>query len=564
MTMITDDPYQDIYDDVSADLEGKTFTQLELFRHCLRTCDKIFEISEFQYGKKAENIPLDFIEDIALLYFCKSSSCSTEGMPTGKYDYPTSWIDYKGSGSNFSIGDLEDTLIENQNDANVEYFYVKSPMKDKVHKIYSKYLPLFFGIKYSDTTKTTSEGIVLVDNDFKKNYELLRLIKILYDCKEECGVNLSYLLRVSSSKKMKQISSSYSKAVEFIKERLLVRSTDSGFRIHFQTIMELEKYNNSVRSFINSFSEGIVNYVLKYIYQPSCQTIRFVCENIYSKVIENLEKITTPSTPEKIESAEAVQCYAYEHFLMTDIYREGYSDFYSKMFVVEANEDFYSNVKKFFNSDEIDSAMTVERFAHYYKDKILEIIYPEISNSKERKKFSTRIERHREDYGILVRIYNLAMNKNESDCLSNFEMIAIIYLYEFLSDEAIDIPLSSGYMADKKSRDLKITALVKQIKAKLNNEKISNPLSDEEFFLVYLWLGEQMYTLINFRTIEIQTLREKMKSKLLGYWLSSIPLLTESGKSVKLEELIEKILPQEELQKIVEDANKLQKSSPER
>lgn len=539
-----EDTYQDIYDDVSAELEVGKFTQLELFHHCLKTCDKIFEVSEFQYGKKSLNIPPDFLEDIAFLYAEKRDYCSSEGMPNGKYDYPTSWVDYKDSTSNFSIGDLEDTLIKNQNDANVEYFFLKSPMKDKVHKIYSKYLPLFFGIKYS------------LDNDFKKNYELLRLIKILYDCKEECGVNLSYLLRVSSSKQMRQISNSYSKPVDFIKERLLVRSADSDFRIHFQTVMELEKYNNSVRSFINSFSEGIINHSLKDIPQPSCKRRRFVCENIYLKVIENIEKIT-PSISEKNETAEAIQCYSYEYFLMTDIYRSNYSEFYSKIFKVEANEDFYSKLRKFLNSDEISQTENVGQFIDSHKDKLLEILYPEISSGKDRKKFSTRIDRHKEDYGILVRVYNLAMNRNESAYPSNFEMVDIIYLYEFLSDRAIDIPLSSGYMADKKSRDLKITALVKQIKAKLNDEKISNPLSDEEFSLACLWLGEQMYTLINYRTIEIQTLREKMKSKLLKYWLAKFPLLPKRGYTVNLEDLIKEILPNEQLQKIVDDATKL-------
>ena len=54
-----------------------------------------------------------------------------------------------------------------------------------------------------------------------------------------------------------------------------------------------------------------------------------------------------------------------------------------------------------------------------------------------------------------------------------------------------------------------------------------------------------------------QTLREKMKSKLLEYWLATFPLLIESGYTVNLEDLIEKILPKEELQKIVDDAIKL-------
>lgn len=554
--MIEDDPYQDIYDDVSAELDHKSFTQVELFRHCLKTCDRIFNVSEFRYGKKSTDVPSDFLEDIAFLYAIKRDQCSSEGMPTGKYDYPTSWKNFMESASDFSIDDLEDTLIKNQNDANVKYFFLKSPMKDKVHKIYSKYLPLFFGMKYSSPTEITSGGNVLVDNNFEKNYELLRLVKILYDCKEECGVSLSYLLRMSSTKQMRQISSSYSKAVEFIKERLLVRSSDSGFRIHLQTVMELEKYNNSVRSFINSFSEGIVEHVLKHIEQPSCKMIRFVCENIYLKVIENLEKMP-PSIPKKIESADAIQCYAYEHFLMTDIYRANYLEFYSQIFKVEASEDFYSKLRQFLNSNEISQTKTVEQLVDNHKDKLLEILYPKISNGTECKKFSTRIERHKEDYGILVRVYNLVMNRNESVCLNNFEMVVIIYLYEILSDKAIDIPLSSGYMADKKSRDLKIKALVKQIKAKMNEEEISNPLSEEEFSLACLWLGEQMYTLVNCRTIEIQILREKMKSKLLEYWLSSVPLLTESWYRVNLEDMIEKILPKQELQKIVDDATKL-------
>lgn len=41
------------------------------------------------------------------------------------------------------------------------------------------------------------------------------------------------------------------------KERVIVRNLDSGYRVDFRTIMDLEKYNNSVRSFINFFSKGI-------------------------------------------------------------------------------------------------------------------------------------------------------------------------------------------------------------------------------------------------------------------------------------------------------------------
>ena len=60
-----------------------------------------------------------------------------------------------------------------------------------------------------------------------------------------------------------------------------------------------------------------------------------------------------------------------------------------------------------------------------------------------------------------------------------------------------------------------------------------------------------MHTLMSFRTVEIQTLREKMKFALLKYWQEAIPLLTESGYTVILESLIEKIFPLTQRQEIM-------------
>ena len=51
LEIIPYDPYQDVYDEVSAELALKEFNMLELFRHCVETCHKIFKLSEFRYGK---------------------------------------------------------------------------------------------------------------------------------------------------------------------------------------------------------------------------------------------------------------------------------------------------------------------------------------------------------------------------------------------------------------------------------------------------------------------------------------------------------------------------------
>ena len=68
LEIVPDDPYQDVYDEVSADLALKEFNMLELFHHCVETCHKIFKLSEFRYGKAAKNISTNFLDDIATLY----------------------------------------------------------------------------------------------------------------------------------------------------------------------------------------------------------------------------------------------------------------------------------------------------------------------------------------------------------------------------------------------------------------------------------------------------------------------------------------------------------------
>ena len=77
-------------------------------------------------------------------------------------------------------------------------------------KLNRNYLRKFFGIEYDDKSFSESE-----------KYETLRLIKILYDCINECQVDLAYLLRMSALKQNRRIPNSYSKAFEFIKERVI-------------------------------------------------------------------------------------------------------------------------------------------------------------------------------------------------------------------------------------------------------------------------------------------------------------------------------------------------------
>ncbi len=382
----------------------------------------------------------------------------------------------------------------------------------KLWKLNRNYLRKFFGVEYDDKSSSESE-----------KYETLRLLKILHDCLEKYQIDLAYLLRMSILKQNWQIPNSYSKTFEFIKERVIVRNSDSGYRVDFRTIMDLEKYNNSVRSFINFFSEGIISHILEQLDSPCCRVKRFICEKIYQSITANLSEMK-PSSCEKLNYSEAIQCYAYEHFLMLDVADENYSEFYSKFFTVEAEEDFYSRAEDFLLSNEIESIPLdkISDVAKKRKKELAKIINADIGNDKELRKFSLRIERHKENYAVIGRVYNLGINRDEFSELSGLETLSIIYLYEYLSDTGKDIPLHNGYNSiceeDKKRRDLKIKDLVKKLRARFESKKIDSPLSDEEYFLACSYLTEQMYILTNHRTIKIQILREKMKSALLRYW----------------------------------------------
>ena len=430
----------------------KEFNKLDLFRYCIETCHK-------GYGKAARNIPLYLLEYIATLYLEKFCQCSGDESPEKeRYAYPTSCLNFPDN--KFSIADLS-AMIMGENTKPVD----RDSKRIELWKLNRNYLRKFFGIEYDDKSFSESE-----------KYETLRLLKILYDCINECQVDLAYLLRMSALKQNWKIPNSYSKAFEFIKERVIVRNLDSGYRVDFRTIIDLEKYNNSVRSFINFFSEGIINHILEQLNSPCCRVKRFICEKIYQSITANLSEMK-PSNHEKLNCSEAIQCYAYEHFLMIDIADENYSEFYSEFFAVEAEEDFYSRAEDFLLSNEIESVPLekISDLAEKYKKELAKIIHADIGSDKELRKFSVRIDRHKEDYAVIGRVYNLGINRDEFSELSGLETLSIIYLYEYLSDTGNDIPLHSGYNSiceeDKKRRDLKIKALVKQLRARFESKK---------------------------------------------------------------------------------------------
>ena len=150
----------------------------------------------------------------------------------------------------------------------------KKATYDSLFKLRKNYFDKFFGLKFEESS------------DNHTHYENLRLLKILYDC--VYSVDLAYLLRMSLLKQNYEIPSAYTKASSFIKERILLRNSNSEYFIGFSQIMALEKYSNVIRSFINSFSERIVFEPLQDVKNPSVSAIRNFCVDLYQSVIGKL------------------------------------------------------------------------------------------------------------------------------------------------------------------------------------------------------------------------------------------------------------------------------------
>jgi len=527
--------YIEIFNEALKNLQNKKYSLTELFHYCLDICHKIFSISEFKYGKPAKDIPNYIWEATGEIFDLKSNECTDEDLPNEKYDYPTSAVNFPTLKP--SLLNMADLICESESNAGGEENVNK--LLDDLAK---NYFEKFFGLKFNDLA------------DLSEIYEHLRLLKILYYC-NHYKVDLAYLLRMSFMKQNYKIPNSYTKAINIIKERILLRNANSNYFIGFSQVMALEKYSNVIRSFINSFSERVVSEPLETVKNLSVGAIRNFCVELYQSVIDNINNLEKDMS-DTVTDPLCIQIYAYEHFLLTDIDQPNYEEFFSKIFVVEADESFYRRLVYFLKSIDFETVALAEipEFVEKYTKDLIEILYSKtIDESKAEILFPNafygkykaqkqKLERHSKNYEIMGRIYNSGIHQPERNNLSIFELILIICLYETSSDNGIKIPLYSGYKGNKRRRVLKIKALVTNIRSR-NTEKNSSALSDEQYFLACYWITEQMHTLTNYRTIEIQKLREQMKIKILHYWLSRYPLLTKSGLKIDLNELSETILP---------------------
>lgn len=513
-----------------------------LFSHCMKTCQRLFEIAEGNTVKLAHNLPDSVIDVLAAKYEKKRSNSSKLTPANEKYSYATSIKNFSVD-EEISLKDFKERLASGSKE---------STEGDIIKKIIRDYLYPFFGYSYSEKQLTAEE-----------KYEIIRLIKILYNCKWDCNIDLGYLQRMSLLQTKLDIPNPYQNAILYIKERIVTRSKESGYMLPYELIMKLERYSNALRSFINTFPERSVENILCYIPSTNCKITRFVRKEIYNAVIDNLHSEKADVT--HVYGPIAIQCYAYVRFSSFSItphimpIGSMVGDKFKDAFI-ELEENGYDKIERFVEEADLPdiSFSEISHFIQLYTPEIQKIVYPLAKTKNEVRAAKVNITRHKEQYKILGEIYNQkhCVNKDTPICARDF--VLIIYLCEQLVQSHVQIPLSSGYNRDNK-RTIKLNRLLNEIDSFHNGEPTPHSLSEAEYFLATHWLWEKMFMLMTYQTSEIKTLMQRMQQMLYDYWILHIPLLQDDTPKTKmnLNRFIQKILPTERRQRILNSAESI-------
>lgn len=531
-------PYDEIYDDVKADMDLKKFDYTTLFMHCMQTCNRIFSVAEYRPGKDANNIPEDLIEDIGLLYDEKYCEIHNEDVSNEKYEYYTSYNNVSDS-DKISMYDLAGcyTYANESNKDSVEY---------NIKYIYMNFLPKYFGYEYDDK----------LSREIK--YELIRLTKILYDCKNEFDKDLGILLRSSRIQFNPKINSMYKDCIDYIKTRIIIRKCSPDYQVSFEMIMKIERFANAIKSFMRSLNEMVSKNILEYVSNKNSKKNRYITEKVCRVVIDNLADKEV-SNGIKYNKPETIQLYAYAHFILKEA-TTVYCDEEDSVDIGFDN-DVYDRIDDFCNTSEIKNVDDVESFVREYRNDLLAILFlDDVDNNLKRRRKESLI-RNIDSYKEMVRIYSRWMNKDDKDRIELREVIILIGMYEMLVSKHVDIPLYSGY-TDGRYKKQKIKRLLMKMENYERSNSHESILTESEFYLASLWLIERMNMLMNCKTSQMMSLINQMQKSVLEYCLKQVPLLNKQSMPeerffLNLDALREQIIPERVMRDILDEANML-------
>ena len=175
-----DEAIEDLFSNVEADLESDCFDENTLFDHFIMTLHRLFSIVRYQYGKPLKDLSPNDIDDFVTLYWCKFNRMLSHPYThiILKYDYDSFYKEFSCLPRiNIRISIRDYILLTTRKKS------IDDVGENKVNRFiraYRKYLPEFFGISYNHNAS----------KEWK--HEVIRLVKILYDCSEE-NKDISFL-----------------------------------------------------------------------------------------------------------------------------------------------------------------------------------------------------------------------------------------------------------------------------------------------------------------------------------------------------------------------------------
>lgn len=532
---------QDLFDDVDAELSIRSFDENSLFDHFMVTLHKLFSIVRFQYGKAARDLSKEDIAEFVTPYWTKFNALlpSHRIKELTKYDYDTYYEEDVGVlfPKNRGISIYDYILLATGKASRDE---VEEWERKRFIAAYRDHLPNFFGIKYSK------------EQPDEWRYEVIRLVKILYDCSDKVISGSFLCIQHPSLVKFNPLlHTNYTDAVKFIKSRVILRECYSSDMAGLQRIVYMEKYADALQSFLQSISYQSIDYVIQYIEgNISCATKRNICHKVYKTITHNIKNVSLKHPPsyDHIGDPNAVPYYAYIHFVLSGI--DGYLTLMesSKAYYPTVDDTFYDSVA-LLPCEFIENEAALSSYIQNNLLTIIRLVYKEDCTKEELKKYAKYLSRHMGNYQFLYTFIK-ELTDNEAGSLSSKDILYIVKFYEAISQDGIGIPLSSGY-TKKKPKTLKINALLQKMSKKHHGEN-DDILSDEEYVIASLWLQDRRSAFWDMRTADIQAAMCKMQHEILKVWEDCFPRLTyQKDEPPSLNEFVAQILPEQDLQQIV-------------
>lgn len=522
----------------------------KLFDHFLSTSYQLFRLLSSESNTAIKASSDEWINAFVKLYcriFSKMVMKKKRLFSQKKYSCASIYWNNLSSISIYDYAKLvasaeKGTTYSSSTETEQEYQYYNS-IKGNIENVCHEYLPSFFGIEYSNTLPQ------------KIRYELICLVKILYDCSTTSPLmgKFMYILSPSVVKFSPFVETTYKRNVHFIKIRLFLRMMCSikSSEVCISNIMYMEKYANALNHFLDTFPHKATSYVIKHSKRNlTCSGKRDIMLAVYDAVIKNTKKnFKSSRSYNYLKDPKAIAAYAYLNFLLSGV--EGYFSPPGRErtngYYPEASDDFYDNLQSFPIDTLIDNEAVLSAFIKKHKHDIISHIPMGAGTEKSKR---DRLSNHMKYYIFLFTFFKECIQKSDAP-LTGKDALYMIMFCETAALDGTAIPLYEGYTKTKK-RSLTIFPLLKGLKQKMNASN-TTVLSSEEYIIACLWLEDRMLAFWDMRTTDIQNRMVEMKLAVLGVWKKYFPYMTKKEtRSPSLNEFVATLLPESTLKALIE------------